>query len=75
MAMKLDQESWIVDLLDHYEKDPDVTDEWETGFLCDIAERFVEEKAEMFVSGKMMNILRRIGSRRYGMDWQDYKDE
>lgn len=76
MAMELSQESWIIDLLDHFDKDPDpVSQGFETDFLCDIAERFAEEKAEMFVSGKMMNILRRIGEQRYGMKWQEYRDD
>lgn len=74
MAMSLDQESWLVDLLEHYNSDPDPVSEWEEGFLCDIAERFKEEKSEMFMSGKMMNILRRIGANRYGMDWAEYED-
>ena len=74
--MKLSVESWLIDLIDHYNQDPDSVQEgFETNFLTDIAERFEKEKAEMFVSPKMMNILRRIGSQRYGMDWNEYRDD
>ena len=47
MPMKIDQESWIVDLFDHYKKDPDaVPDGFETKFTCDVAERFENEGTE-----------------------------
>lgn len=75
MTLKLDQESWLVDLIDHYTQDPDqVAEGFETDFLTDIAEKFENEGSEMFVSGRMMNILRRIGTQRYGMNWDQYTE-
>ncbi|MGI9493887.1 MAG: hypothetical protein ACR2QF_15935 [Geminicoccaceae bacterium] len=66
----------MIDLIDHYNNDPDTVPEgFETNFLTDIAERFKNEKSDMFVSPKMMNILRRIGSQRYGMNWDRYRDD
>ena len=74
--MNTAEESWLVVLLDHYNQDPDAVPEgFETGFITDIAERFEKEGAEMFVSGRMMNIIRRIGQQRYGMDWEEYRDD
>lgn len=74
--MKHDQESWLVVLFDHFNKDPDVvSDGFETNFMTDVGERFSKEGVEMFVSPKMMNILKRIGTDRYDMDWNDYKED
>lgn len=74
MALKLDQESFLVDLINHIKEDPDPINDWEEGFMADQAERFSKEKSDMWLSGKQMNIVRRIGKNKYGMDWDEYSD-
>ena len=75
-SLPLDKESFLIDLKEFYSNDPDVVPQgFETNFLTNILERFENEGAEMFVSPKMMAIIKRIGEERYGMNWDAYKDE
>jgi hypothetical protein len=72
----LNQETFLLDLFYHRENDPDVIPfGFEANFIKDMDDRYGEEGVLMFMSGRMMNIIRRIGRERYGMEWVNYVDE
>lgn len=72
--MKLSEESYLVDLLGFIKEDEEPITDWEEGFMADQAERFADKGSEMWMSPAQMNIVRRVGSQRYGMVWEDYDD-
>ena len=75
-TLTFEQWSWLIDQLHHFDQDPGaVAFGFETDFLTDLSERFKEEGTQMFVSPRMMVILRRIGWYKFNMKWDDYVEE
>ena len=67
---------WLIVLTGHFDEDPDVVSRgFEMDFLSDISKRFKEEGPCMYISGRMLNVLRRIGVNRYGLIWTFGDDE
>jgi hypothetical protein len=63
MALSMEEESWLSDLLESVDDDDERLSTWQRGFIADIRKRFENDGQAFFLSPKMKVKLQEIEER------------